>query len=267
MASQHIYQYPEQHRFAPFHVFGELYYIGDDDVCAYLLDTGAGLILIDTGYPTGQAGIVDSIWRLGYDPKNIRIILHTHGHFDHFGCTRFLKEVSGAKTYLSVEDSRMFRERPELIEADMAEGFCHVEPFEPDVELRDGDVIHLGSVTIRVMETPGHTDGVLTFFIELHSGEEWRTAALFGGIGRNTMRQEYACRRHVSGYREKFRESLKRLRGTRADITLANHVNQGPLMQNYKDDCGFVHPEQWPAFLDWCERRLNELCDEEPDAK
>ncbi len=264
-----VYRHPEKYRYEPFHIFGELYYVGDAAVCEYLLDTGDGLIAIDTGYPMSQALLVDSIYRLGFDPRNIRMILHTHGHFDHYGCTNFLKAVSGAETYLCRHDAKMFRERPELTETDMMGPYGYAELFVPDHELADGDVLSLGSVRIKALETPGHTEGVLTYLIELHENGQTKTAALFGGIGRNTMRKEYEIRRKgvsVRKYREDFQRSLDKLRKLeQVDITLANHPNQGPFISNHEMKRGFVHPEQWQEFLDYCQARIDELWQEEPE--
>ena len=69
----------------PFSIFGNLYFVGNADVGSYLIDTGDGLILIDTAYPTTRALLVQSIWEAGFNPGDIKYILHTHGHFDHFG--------------------------------------------------------------------------------------------------------------------------------------------------------------------------------------
>ena len=264
MPDRDHYQHPENHREEPFHVFGELYFIGDDHVCAYLLDSGEGLILIDTGYPTGQALLIDSIYRLGFDPRNVRMILHTHGHFDHFGCTALIKSLSGARTYLSRADNRLLRERPEMAETKSMAPYGQIDPLEADEELSEGDEFSLGTVRIKVVETPGHTDGVLTFFIELHENGQTKTAGLFGGVGLNTMKSRYYALRGVSGNREKFRASISKLRAFSPDITLANHNSQGSFMKNHRTGSGFVHPEQWQLFLDECAQKLDQLEAEDP---
>jgi metallo-beta-lactamase class B len=113
-AHEDFYRYPYLYRVDPFCIFGNLYYVGNKDVGSHLFDTGDGLILIDTTYPTTDALLVQSIWQAGFNPKNIVYILHTHGHFDHFGATSLLKVFSGAKTFLGSRDAKMFREQPYL---------------------------------------------------------------------------------------------------------------------------------------------------------
>ena len=153
----------------------------------------------------------------------------------------------------------MFRERPELALHDITAPFRAIELFQPDVELSEGDEVCLGTVKIRVLETPGHTDGVLTYLIELHENGQTVTAALFGGVGMITMRSRFYKKWGISGYRGKFRASIAKLRGIAPDITLANHCSQGPFMKNHREGKGFVHPEDWKVLLDECEANLDQL--------
>ena len=61
---------------------------GNDDVCAYLLDSGQGHILIDTGMEQSVYLLVDSIHRMGFDPRDIKMILLSHYHGDHVNGAR-----------------------------------------------------------------------------------------------------------------------------------------------------------------------------------
>ena len=106
--------YIKLYRVEPFRIAGNLYFIGNQDAASYLLDTEEGLIILDTGYPRTQALLLHSIASLGFRVQDIRIILHTHGHFDHIGCTSILKELSCGTTYLGRRDTEMFSRQPEL---------------------------------------------------------------------------------------------------------------------------------------------------------
>ena len=83
----------------------ELYFVGSLAASCHLIDTGDGLILIDTGFPQTLYLLIDSIHRVGFDPREIRYILHTHGHYDHLGGTKQLVEMTGAKTFLGAPDA------------------------------------------------------------------------------------------------------------------------------------------------------------------
>lgn len=90
----------------PFRVFGNLYFVGTEPASAHLIDTGAGLILLDSGYPETLYLVLDSIRRLGFRLEDLALILHSHGHIDHIGGTRALVELTGAKTAIGAADAR-----------------------------------------------------------------------------------------------------------------------------------------------------------------
>ena len=78
---------------------------GQDNVCVFLIDTGDGLILIDTGLNAETCYLViDRIWQSGHDPRDIKKILLTHWHNDHTCNARVLHELTGAEIWLSRED-------------------------------------------------------------------------------------------------------------------------------------------------------------------
>ena len=56
----------ENRYIAPFHIYGRVYYVGDDWVCAHLIDTGDGLLLIDAGNCGGSHVLIHSIWKMGF---------------------------------------------------------------------------------------------------------------------------------------------------------------------------------------------------------
>ena len=89
----------------PFQIYGNLYFVGTEPASTHLIDTGEGLIVLDPGYPQSLYLVIDGIWRLGFRPEDVKIILHSHGHYDHLGGTRALAELTGAKTYISALDA------------------------------------------------------------------------------------------------------------------------------------------------------------------
>ena len=69
----------------PFRLAGNIYFVGTYKASSHLIDTGDGLILIDTGYEETADVIVESVGALGFDIRDIKYILHSHGHYDHAG--------------------------------------------------------------------------------------------------------------------------------------------------------------------------------------
>ena len=97
-ALQDFYDHPEAYTIAPFQIFGNLWYVGDQKVTSHLIDTGDGLILFDTGYGHTTHMMLDSIRGAGFDPMDIKIIIHSHGHFDHFGSGQELSSMTNSSS-------------------------------------------------------------------------------------------------------------------------------------------------------------------------
>ena len=176
---------PWEEYLPPFHVCGKLWHVGD------------GLLLLDTGYPKTAYLLIQNIHELGFDPRKIRWILHSHGHIDHMGATRALVELTGAKTYIGVGDREIVNGTVDLTSArELNTEF--VEPFEPDVLIRDGDVLTFGAFTFRCLSTPGHTPGVISYFFELEENGVVYRAGMHGGVGFKAMSDEFLRRYGLS---------------------------------------------------------------------
>ena len=89
----------------PFRIHKNIYFVRSTRVSVHLIKTEYGLVMIDIGFPDMYEQILDSMNELGFNPKDICAIFHSHGHIDHFGCTQKFKELSGAKTYISRIDN------------------------------------------------------------------------------------------------------------------------------------------------------------------
>jgi hydroxyacylglutathione hydrolase len=90
--------------------------------------------------------------------KNLKVshVICTHAHFDHTGGIAALKEKTGAKVMLHIDDLEIYSR----VESQGAIwGFHIVQPPHPDLFLRDGAEIVVGEAKLRVMHTPGHSPG------------------------------------------------------------------------------------------------------------
>jgi len=86
---------------APFHVIGNIYYVGMAGVSAFLIVTPKGDILTDGGLPESAPAIEKNIQALGFKLGDVKILLNSHAHFDHSGGLAKLKADTGAKFYAS----------------------------------------------------------------------------------------------------------------------------------------------------------------------
>lgn len=228
----------------PFKIIGNVYFVGTFQASCHLIDTGDGLILIDPGYANTLYLVVDSIHRLGFDPKDIRYIINTHWHSDHAEATAAMADLSGAKTLIG------------HLDAEKAKQF-----FQPDILLKEGDALTLGNTAISFMETPGHTQGTVSFFFDTREDGKIYRVGMFGGAGANTMAKG---KLDYDGAREDYRASVHRLQKEHVDVFIGNHVwnndtyEKGKLLLETGEN-RFIDGEIWHTFLTFCEKRLDEV--------
>ncbi|MCR5033064.1 MAG: MBL fold metallo-hydrolase [Lachnospiraceae bacterium] len=257
----HILSDPVSYQTSPFRICGNLFFVGNKDSATHLVDTGEGLILFDTGYPNMKEYLPQSIQQAGFDPKDIRMIFHTHGHFDHFGATALLKEMSGAVTYLSAVDARMLRQQPEMALCHYFPGYP-IEILIPDEELEDNDVITLGKTTVRCILTPGHTPGAMSYEISVEEEGKRYIALLCGGAGFNTLNREF-MEETGTNWRPLFEQSLEIWGTMKPDIFLGNHTPQSKTLERHEAGKIFIDRKAFPAYVADLKARYEKMIEEE----
>jgi len=202
---------------APFKMFDNFYYVGNDQVSAYLLTTSDGLILIDALYGNYTKDILQSLRKLGFDPKQIKFILCTHGHFDHY---------EGADTIQQLTHARIGMTEPDWL---IAEGKVENEyaskrgRLKRDLVIEDGDSLTLGNTTLSFYVTPGHTLGVLSMAFPVREGKNNYKAFLFGGVGLNFSGVEQT---------QLYLQSVDRLlRMKNVQVNITKHPSQGEIFE------------------------------------
>ena len=264
-------EHPWEGAMAPFRILGNTWFVGTRPASTHIIDTGDGLIMLDSGYQESLYLVIDSMHRCGFDPKDLRYIIHSHGHIDHAAATRALVEMTGAETFIGEGDLRMVDgSRPELTWAPEY-SMAFPPPFRPDHLLHDGDQIKLGNVVIDCVATPGHTPGVISFFWNVEDNGKVYRAGTFGGAGMNSMQSAYVHKYHLEAedWRGAFRRSIRRAKQEKVDLFIGNHAGQNQTPQRYQrilagERLAFVEPGAWGKFLDGCEEALNKLEAEDP---
>lgn len=248
----------------PFQIKGNLYFVGCYAASSHLIDTGEGLILIDTGFPQNLYQVIHNIYKLGFNVMDIRYIIHSHGHYDHLGGTKALKELTGAKTFIGKGDEDFANGKIDLTWAKEL-GFDYYEAFEPDVIMHDGDVISLGNTHIEIISTPGHTPGTVSMFFDVYDEGKTYKVAMHGGVGTNSMKDDFLKKYGLSSdCRQRFIEGIDRVKDRAVDIFIGNHVGNNDTLGKYRrmfegQRDAFVDRKEWKRFLESCITAVSKL--------
>lgn len=262
--SSAFYGVPAIMRSEPFRIADGLYYVGDRKVCVHLIETAEGLVLIDSGYPGAAHLLVDSIWRAGFDPANVRWILHSHGHMDHFGASEDFRLMYGTKLAIGAAEAESLRKYPKRAMMEWgANPYAPVPAF--DRELEDGEIFEFGGVKIRCVLTPGHTPGVMSFFFDVTDNGKTYLAGTFGGAGTNILLTDLTTyNEYPADTPQIMLESIQLLRREPVMIHLGNHPYNSKTFekrerQQKEGGNPFIDATSWPAFLDEIQQNVEKV--------
>jgi hydroxyacylglutathione hydrolase len=161
-------------------------------VNCYLVETDSGFILIDTGASKGRSDLESALIGAGCEPGDLKLIILTHGDFDHTGNAAHLRAKFGARIAMHADDSGM-AERGDMFSnrgqgsafarimrpllktlSPRLFGFGRSERFTPDFYLQDGRDLSEHGFDAQVLSIPGHSRGsigILTIGGDLFCGD------------------------------------------------------------------------------------------------
>jgi metallo-beta-lactamase class B len=205
----------------PVKVFDNLYFVGQTEYSAWAVTTSDGIIVLDTIWAYSvEDEIVGGLTKLGFDPKSIKYAIVSHGHIDHAGGARFLQDHFGTRIILSAADW-------DLLDHDTG---AWPKP-KRDMIATDGQKLTLGTTTLTLYLTPGHTLGTISTFIPVRDSGTPHLAVEWGGTGFNwtIYPAGYITPEHPAQFWfEAYSKSAERLRGivakTGADVLISNHT-------------------------------------------
>ena len=145
--------------------------------------------------------LLANVRALGFDPKDIKLVVVTHGHLTMRAAQRDLSRCwsPGHALRCRVRAGARPRKKPRCRHPSLT-----VEMIEPDIVLTDGQTVTGGDVAIQAFETPGHSMGTASFAFDARDGARTYRAFTVGGLGLNRIRGPEQV--------EAFIGSLKRIR-------------------------------------------------------
>ena len=196
-------------------IFDDLLIIAQKETNCFVLNTGEGLILIDAIWPGKDffEAIVSAVKSVGWSPDEIKKLVITHGHADHTGCGKYFVDNYHVTTYLSETDDEFWDSHPAI--PDRTETY---KDFNIDVYIGEGDSICLGNKEIKVVSTPGHTPGCLSFIFPVMEDGIVHMAALWGGTAPPASKED------IKQYLDSLERFQKIAEKENVDVALSNHT-------------------------------------------
>lgn len=213
----------------PVRIHANTYLVGTCGISAILITGTQGDILIDGGTEAGADLIAQNIRKLGFNLRDVKILLNSHEHFDHAGGIARLQQLTGAQLLASAAAAKVFASGaagPGDPQAGMHKPF---PAARVDRVLRDGEEVRLGNLVLTAVATPGHTPGALT----------WRWGSCDGGVCRQIVyadsltpisRDDYRFSDHPD-YLAAYRASIAKVAALDCDILLTPHPSASHMVE------------------------------------
>lgn len=242
----------------PFHVVGNIQYVGAAGVSAFLITTPQGAILLDGGLPETAPLIERSITQLGFRMSDVKVLLNSHAHFDHAGGLAELKRKSKARLAVSAGD------------AARVEAGSDTQPaVKVDRRLKDGDTVQLGGVLMTAHVTPGHTPGCTTWTMNTEEGGQALRVVFYCST---SVVDRLVGNREYPGIVADYERSFSILRELPCDVFLGAH----PMFFGMQDKLArrtpggpnpFVDPEELRRYVAGSERKFRQALAEQQAEK
>ena len=218
----------------PAKVFDQLYYLGTNIVASWALVTSAGIIQIDTlnNNDDAQNIILAGYKKAGLDPAQIKYIILTHGHGDHFGGAKYLQDMYHPHILMAAADW-------DMVAVGAKEPNFPAAP-KRDMDITDGQKLTLGDTTITFYLTPGHTPGTISMLVPVTDHGQKHLLSFWGGSAMpRTLEPAANGGRSDSGlliYKQSLARFIKIGEDAGADGFIANHPYRDQTFIDGKDD-------------------------------
>ncbi len=172
----------------PLKIMDNLYFVGQNSASTWAITTSEGIVLIDAQHNGEEAEkiVAGGLREVGLNPADIKYVVISHSHGDHFGGANYLKDTYGARLAASKEDwDVMENMRSQAASGGETQGPASWARLAParDMELADGQALTLGDTTLNFYVTPGHTPGTLAMVMKTTDQGIPHVVAYYGSLG------------------------------------------------------------------------------------
>jgi metallo-beta-lactamase class B len=239
--------------FPPFHIAGNLYYVGSKGLANYLITTPAGNILINSDTDANVPMIKASIEKLGFKYSDTKILLISHAHWDHDAGSALVKKETGAKYMVMDADVPVVESGGK---ADFNYGSDPATLYTPtkvDRVLHDGDEVSLGGTVLVAHLTPGHTKGCTTWTMKVTEGGKTYDVLILGSPNVNPG-YKLVNNAAYPGIAEDYMRMWRVLKSLPCDFFLGAHGEYFGMLEKYprlKDGSAnpFIDPEGYKKYV------------------
>lgn len=240
----------------PFRIAGNFYYVGANDVSSFLITGPQGHILIDGGYPGTPPLIIRSIAELGFNIRDVKVLLNSEPHYDHAGGLAELQKASSAQLWASDasadviasggDDTSLMLPFRMLVWI----GIARYPAARVDHRVKDGDTVRLGPLAVTAHITGGHTRGCTSWTFPVRDGDRRLnvvSACSLVKLGAGAY----------TGQDADFERTFRVLRSLPADIWVTSHARLWGRYRKFaaRDSTknpvdAFIDPAGYRAYVD-----------------
>jgi metallo-beta-lactamase class B len=251
---------PRDEPFPAHRIIGNTYYVGSKLLATYLITTSDGHILINSGFEETVPLIRDSVESLGFNMRDVKILLASHAHSDHVAGHAKLRELTGAKVYAMRGDA-------EVIASGGLGQYLYADsrwtPCKVDRVLEDGDQVKLGDVTLVAHRTPGHTRGCTTWTSRVADEGKQRDVVVIGSPNVNPGYRLVGNKQYPE-IAEDFSKTFAVLKALPCDVFLGAHGNYYGMVAKHErlkaaKQNPFIDPEGYRAYVEEREKAFRRV--------
>jgi len=245
----------------PARIFGNTYYVGTCGITVLLITSPKGHVLIDSGPAEAAPSVLANIRTLGFDPRNVKLIVGSHEHFDHMGGFAALKAATGAKVFVR-QSARMALETGRTEPTDPQSGIiADMTPVAVDGAVEDRRPMRIGSTMLMPVATPGHTRGGTSWEWRSCEGKKCLSFAYVDSLTA-VSRDGYRFADHPERVAP-FRTTIARVAAMPCDVLVTPHPGLSNLFERLAGRVPLVEPTACKRFAAAMAQRLQTRLAEE----